>query len=453
MKRKNIVSPKALFTTGLPRTFRASNIAHLYEVSQVYPVVLLSEKLDPETEKILHDKALFPKLEKIIPYRQFTGEKTNLFSPLKNYYYYKLAKEIIEKYKPDILIAGDTHLFQLYLSRFAKKIKPILHISIQGGLTGDMRQISLSSYLTNAYLKMPLPLPLGIKFFFTKCKKYLGHFLYFWILPLTVGEAPFRVKASFILRKGDDGMNAADFSIVYSKRYYTSALKNGVPAEKLYILPHPLARKTTREFFGKTFFTSAKPQKIDKKIATLMYSEQEIGFRRKDHSLISKKKMRETRLEIINLIVQILKEWKIFIKPHPETSNIKELKKTLEAISNNATVTKPSEPVDRYIEKSKVIIGVPPASTTLWTASLRCPDKIILSLDLYHELLGDTYKDFNGIEYIDNKEKFINLLKEIRDNRFQKKRYKAKSKLELNEFSNLVGALEYFLRKKNATTW
>jgi len=441
--------PKVLFTTGLPWTFRASNIAHLYEISQSYPVILLSEKLDPETEKVLHNKELFPKLEKIIPYRQFTGRKTNLFSLSRNYYYYKLAKDVIEQYKPDILIAGDTHLFQLYLSRFAKKMKPVLHLTIQGGMRWKMEEIRLWSYLTSAYLKIPSFLPLRIRLFLTKCKKYLGHFLYFWILPLTVGQLPFRGKSSFILKKGDDGLRASDYSIVYSNRDYHLAIENGVPAEKIYILAHPLIRKKTREFFEKTFFRSKIKYKTKKKVATLMLTDEPIGFRRKTLSLVSKEERKRKRLEIIDLIAKILKDWKIFIKPHPDTKNFQEIKKELEGVANNIEVVDPLDPADEYIGLSEVIIELPRSgSTILFSASLQCPEKPIISLDLHHELLGNIYKNFDGVEYVDNKEKFISLLKEIQNNKFHKKRYKARKKLEPNEFSNMIELLEYLIDKK-----
>ena len=448
--KKNTFYPKVLFTTGLPRTFRASNIAHLYEISQVYPVILLSEEFDPETEKILHNKKLFPKLKEIIPYRQFTGQRVNLFSPFKNYYFYKLAKDVINRVKPDILIAGDDYLFQLYLSRFAKKIKLVLHIAIQGGLRVKKKDTKLWSELTSAYLKAPSFLPFPVKILFIRVKNYLGHFFYYWILPLLVGELPFRGKSSFILREGDDAMRACDYSIVYSKRDYNLAIENGVPPEKLYVLTHPLARKETKEFFERTLILKPKKKnQTEGKTVTLLLTDEPIGVKREDLSLISRKERKRIRLEIINSVFQILKDWKIFIKPHPDTRDITEIKKTFEAISDNIKVTDPSVPVDKYVKISNVIIEFPRSiSTVLSDSSLLYPEKPIISLDLHHEFFGDVYKDFDGIEYIDDKEKFINLLREIRDNKFLKKKYEPKTKLEQNEFSSTVEVLEHLINKK-----
>ena len=447
MKEKNISYPKVLFTTGLPRTFRASNIAHLYEVAQVYPVILLSEKLDAETEKILQNKKLFPKLEKIIPYRQFTGEKVGLFSIRNNYYHHKLAKNIIEKYKPDIIVLGDMYLFQLYLARFAKNKKSIIHIIIQGGFTmTDREEEKLWGTLVSIYTKTPSFLPFQVRLFITKCKRYLAHFIYYWILPLMVMEPPFIGKSSIFLPKVAPGLRSYDYLLLYSKR---DCELSGVSAKKLYILKHPLKRKLTRDFFEKVYFqNSIKKRKIDAKILTLMLSDELVGFRRENFVLISKEKTQKTWLKIVTSINQILEGWKIFIKPHPTTKNFSEIRQLFESISDSIKVVDPLDSADKYIEISDVIVGVPPASTTIFTSSLQCPEKTILSLDFNKEILGDAYKDFEGVEYIDDNDKFIGILKEIRDNKYHKRKSKEKLNLEPNEFPGFAEALEYFLQKK-----
>ena len=98
-------------------------------------------------------------------------------------------------------------------------------------------------------------------------------------------------------------------------------------------------------------------------------------------------------------------------------------------------------------------MGMPPASSiTLYTASLICPEKPILSLDFENELLGDGYKDFNGVEYIDNEEKFINILELIRDNKYRKHYHPQEEaqKVQWKEknFSSFLELLEYLFNKK-----
>lgn len=446
MLEKNKKIKKVLFYTHTPRAFRSTLIGHLYEISQVYPTILLSEKLDSETEEALRNKELFPKLEKIIPVSQFTGPKMNLLA--KNRYLCELAENITQNYKPDIVIsASDTHsFFELYLMRFAKRIKAI-NIAIQPTMTAGKKS-TLRVDLNNAYLRFPSFLPLWFRLYLVKIRKYFGHFIYYWILPLMVGEKPFFGKSSHILRKGNSGMRDSDYQIVFSKRDCDIYLKDGVPAEKLYILSHPLFRKT-REFFEMAYLNRFKKIKKTEKIATLMLPEEEPGFRRKDYSLILKKERERNWIETVKLISQTLLGWEIYVKPHPDIKNFSKIKKDLESLFANIEVLNPQESADKYIEIAEVIIGLPlSASTTLFTASLQSPGKPIISLDFHQELLGDVYKDFEGIEYIDTKEKFINILETIRDNEYQKRYQKHPEELRPREFPNTVEILKYLLQKK-----
>ncbi len=440
---------KALFYVGNPYLFRSTLIGHLYEVAQVHPVVLLSEKLDSETQTILQDKKLFPKLEKIIPVDYFSKTKTNLFS--KNKYLCGLAKSVIRKYRPDIVIAPtDYSFFELYLMRFAKKAG-VLKIAVQTSNSVESITMAKLVDLINANLRFPCFLPFWLRFFLVKCRKYFGHFFYYWILPLTALEKPFWGKSSFILRKGNSGMRDADYQIVFSKRDYDIFLKEGVPAEKLKILPHPLARET-KNFFEKAYFNKFKNYKKDKKVVCVMVPEDTVlGFDKKNYSLIISKKERiRNHIEIIKTINKILSDWEIDVKIHPDTKNFEGLKGHLIEISENIEIIAPREPIDKYIELSDVIIGLSlSASTALFTASLQCPEKPIISLDFHQELLGDYYKNFDGIEYIDNKEKFIKILELIQDNKYQKELKKDKEEIMTErKFSNTVGMLEYLFNKK-----
>jgi len=452
---------KVLFYTGISRAFRTTSIANLYEISQVFPVVLLSAKLDSETEKILENKKLFPKIEKVVqageftpldgkPPRGFPGEKRNLFS--QNIYVYKLAKNIIRKYKPTIVIMpSDVYILDFYIMRFAKKIGAINIV-----LNSDLRlstaeEMSLRTDLTHVYFDLPSFLPFRFRFLLMKVRKYLGYILYNWILPLSVGQAPFFGKSSRILYSMSG--ERADYRIVYSKQDYELSVKEGIAEKKLVLLEHPLKRENTRRFFEKAYLLNLENRTKNKsknktKTFTLLYPEEPYGFKRDDYSLIKEKEMLKNRIEIINLIVNVLAGWKIFIKPHPATPKAEELKKIFEAISPFVTFTNPSEPIEKYIETSDVVAGFPPASGALFTATLQCPEKPILSLDLPpQEIFGDCYKNFDGIDYIDNGKKFINILELIRDGK-----YKKEAKTDLGEkggFKDAVELLDFLIQAKD----
>ena len=431
---------KILFYTGIPRNFRTTLIGYLYEIAQVYPVILLSEKLDDDLKKIVNNKKLFPKLEKVITVNQYTGPKRNLFR--KNRHLYKTAKEVIHSYKPDVVMAPhDIYPFEMYLMRFAKKIDAIT-LAIQEGNVEDIESRRKNADLINAYSRFPEFLPLFIRSFLVRCRKYAGHILYYWILPVSVGEEPFFGKSSYILRKGISGMRDTDYRIVFSKRDCDIHIKAGVPSERLYILSHPLERNT-KNFFKKVLL-SKDNHKITQKAATLLIPADEIGIRKKDHSLISKERRLKTRMEIVSLVSKALKGWKIYIKPHPNVKGFDEIKNAFESISDLVKVVDPSESSDKYIKISNAIVGLPKsASTVLLSASLLFPEKAILSLDFDKELTGDFYKDFKGIEYVDSEDGFIQTLDLIKNNKFHKKVRLEKENSQAKEFSNFVDLLDF----------
>ena len=139
-----------------------------------------------------------------------------------------------------------------------------------------------------------------------------------------------------------------------------------------------------------------------------------VGFRRKDWSLIPEQEFLGAWFNIIRLVNDNLPEWNIIIKPHPDVVNVPEIKKETDKISNSITIVNPKESVDKYLEMADIIIDLPrSASTVVFTALLQCPGKPAVALDFHQEVLGDFYKGFKGVEYIENEKKLIKFLKNI----------------------------------------
>ncbi len=442
--------PKVIFYSGIPRSFRNEFIGYLYEISQVWPVILLSEKLDAETEEIVRNKELFPGLEKIIEVGQYGNEKVSPLNVLvRHRIFSKLAKNIILNNKPDIVFATGCNIFESYLRRFAKDANAI---TISG--TGPFflvrpDNVKTFSNLGNAYGRFPSFLPEKIKILLVKARKYSAHAFYYWISPLLSGQKPFFREPSCILWDVEN-VKGADYYFVYFKEDYDILVKKNAPAEKLFVLSHPLSGKG-RGIFEKVYFPYARNKhKLDNKVLTVMWPEAEIEFTRQKISLIPEEEVRKKRIRIISLISKILKGWRVFIKPHPmvkdKPGQFQEIVKMLKPISDQIKVVNPSEPAEEYIDISDVIVGLPPASYTIFTASLQCPEKPILSLDLSEAFSGDIYKNFDEVEYINNEDKLINILELIRDNKYKKK-IKREEKKE--GFLSVVEALESILNKKN----
>jgi len=421
--KKNKDCLKVLFQSTNPQLFRTTSIGYLYEIAQRHRVVLLAEEIDSYTKKILCDRNLFPGLGKIIFFEPpFYGDILR-----KNYRLCRKSKKVVRDYKPDIVVTPeDIWPMSLYLLRFAKK-EGIATLALQDGFRiAESKKLCLWSCLTNSYLRTPGFLPFSLRMFFVKMKKYLGHLLYYWILPLTSGQLPFLGKTSFAFWDISPGLRDADWSAVFSARDYDLSLKDGVSPEKLFILGHPLERALTRSFFEKAYFSGGDP-KEGKNIATIMWPGENLEFYRQDYSLIPEKQVLASRLKAVRLITEKLTGWKVFIKPHPSLGDVAGIKNLLAEVPGDISVVEPTEPADKYIAMSKVIVGFPLPSTTLFTASLQHHGKIILSLNLNQAFLGDAYKNFEGIEYIDSEDKLIGALFAIKDNKY-KRRQKMKSK-------------------------
>jgi RNase H-fold protein (predicted Holliday junction resolvase) len=396
---------RVLFYTHIPRAFRSTLIGYLYEICQKFPTVLLSEKLDLQTEKILQDKALFPKLEKIISVNRGFSLREKPFT--KNKELYALAKEIMQEYKPDVVVTGLHTIFELYLMCFAKAQKAAT-ISLQTSLFNYKQETDLYIDLENATLRFPNWLPKNVRLFLARVRKYFKIFFFFYLLPLSVGQVPFFYsQSSFyrIIKKKE-----RHYQTAWEPADYKIFASNGVPTNKLCIVPHPLAKENTKEFFNKVYFTKFKNQENKKNVAILVpYG---LRFKKENLNIITQEKSWQDWFEIVSEVSSILKDWNIYIKPHPLVKNIDIIKKELESIASNVKVTDLTEPIEKYIEMSDIIIGLPMScSTALYTASLQDKKKLIISMDNHHDLVGDFFKNRQGIIYIDDLEKLKDLLK------------------------------------------
>jgi len=431
---------KVLFLSTNAATFRATFIGYLHEVAQRHEVVLLTEQIDEQSTKILQNRKLFPGLQEIMFFESpFHGNILN-----KNYRLYHVLKHIIQSFEPDIAVAhSDIWPAEMYFMRLAKRTGSAT-VALQPGFKiAEQKRLLRWSCLMNAYNRMPRFLPFGPRMVLVRFKKWVGHVLYHWILPLSVGEAPFKGKTSFLFWYESSGLRDADYATVFSKRDHEICVKDGVPPEKVFIIGHPLEHKSTRSFFDDVYFAKEGKQE-NQKIVTVMWPLEPGGFEEVNYKEISPERMQEKRMRAVRLIAQKLPDWKIFIKSHPTLQDVLGIKKLLGQVSANVVVVDPKEPADAYIEKSRVVIGLPPPSTTLFTASKQNPEIIILSLNLWNEFLGDSYKEFEGIEYIDTEEKFTRILDAIREGRYEKK----ESNSSTFDFSDANELIEYIYAKR-----
>jgi hypothetical protein len=407
-------SKRVLFYTHSPRMFRSTLIGHLFLISQDWPVVLISEKLDQETENLLKNKDFFPKLERIVSINQFGSDnKMGLFA--KNRYLYRMAKQLIEEEKYDLVIsASDMHsMFEMYLMRFSKKNKS-LNVCFQTAVDADDKIGQKWIDYTNVYIRFPNFLHFSFRIFLVKIRRNLGHFLYYWILPLSVGQKPFTGRASYILRTGNSGMRDSNYQVVFSERDFKIYKNAGVSEKKLKILPHPLLINKSRDFLREIYLREIREEPKVKKTIVILMPASKIGFNINDWSLIPKEERVNKWLNVIKIVSDNLPNWQIIIKPHPDFDDIDKIKIETDKISNSIIIINPKESVDKYVELADAIMDLPrSASTVVFTASMQCPGKPIAVLDFHNEVLGDFYKDFQGSSYINNDKDLVSFLKRV----------------------------------------
>lgn len=274
-----------------------------------------------------------------------------------------------KNYRPDVVIApSDFHsLFEMQLMRWAKKIGAKT-IAIQCSLYDRAKVISDFVDRENAQ-RMPMWL--------VKIRKHLGHLWVYWVKPLLNFEKPFWGKSSYILHTGQSGMRDADYQIVWNKHQYDILLKDGVPKEKLEIMPPLIYFKDN--------------EKREKAITILVPNEFSVGNK---------------HWECWKQVVHLLGNYILYVKQHPDGKYSPYLKNFPPPLIN------PKEPAERYIAKSDLVIGLPLAlSTSLYIASLM--GKKVIAFDPFHEPRGDFFKGWKGINYIDNYADLIQCAKAI----------------------------------------
>lgn len=439
---------KVMLYTAVPRLFRATYIGYVYEMAQEFPFVLLAEKLDKESEIALQNKKWFPYLEKVIPIDQYTGKKRKQWQSHK--YFSKLAKKIINEHKPDIVMGGSiVNAFEKYLFRYAQLSKAIT-IGIQAGFqASSWDKVNQRTYLLWRDTPKNLGLPVfirEIKLAVVKMIQHVKEIIDYWIIPLLLGTYPYLNKSLF--HYGSEGwVREFDYSVVFSDKEVAVERKSGRDKNKIMMLFHPLLRKS-RYIFEKAYHMPkiGSKSKQNKNIV-VMIDYNTYGHRRDNHKFISEEDYLKSRTATVNLISDVLSDWKIFVKPHPTTKsvNFSFLKEYFEKHAKNITVVDPMEPADKYITISDIIVGFPTPSTTLMTAMYQDPGKIIIYLDLHNEILGDEFRIYPAINTIKDMKELKQLLLDIESGRYKQKNIA----LPRGSFESAVDVLDKIIKLGN----
>ena len=415
---------KVMFHSSIPRLFRTTLIGHLYEVCQDYPTILLSEDIDPETNSVLLNKSLFPNLIATEPVRTDSTGKSNqtLTERFRHHsYLHGLAERLIKKYKPDVVIVeNDVWAFEMYLLRAAKKQKAFT-VALQSSVKIPISLNKIFLTRTWATEKLPAFLPLSLRIMLIKLQRLLGHFLMYWMIPILTFSKPFSGPTSYVTWNSVTGRRQADRYVVLSKAYYEQFIKEGVDKSKLLILDHPLTREP-RNFFKKAYNPSIhkKGGFTNRKILTIILPSINYGFDRQTLEPIDPTELFKLRISaVLCTVSRILPSWTIYLKPHPsyDLSSMPLSIGTL--ITDNVLVADQYDPMDKYIEMSQVIIAPPPVTSVLLTAKYQRPEIALLAVNLAKEFGAEFYREFPGVQYIEDKETLQTILSSVKNSDFK----------------------------------
>jgi hypothetical protein len=393
---------KILFYTDIPRSFRSNLSAFAAEIFKVHNLVLLAEDIGEN-----------PFLgAKMIQVNQYSTKESLI---AKNRRLAKLAKKVIEEERPDIVIAQGDYFFESYLRREARK-RGIVTLSAMGPFFVN----NLKEFVKYRYHMTTK----GRGMLFAKIKKWAGHFLYYWILPILASRPPFIGHESSVLwnparKKG------ADYYFVYSEKDRQVLKNSGADISNVLILTHPTAGRKISE--------------PDRKTITIMEDGKPYLVKRNDFSLISEKKRREYKKEVVKTVAEILNEWKIYVKPHPKDSE-ERIEQMKEDFAGLAEVAGKDEPAEEYIKKSFATLNYVAGMAVFSAVLMQRP---VIAVDWQEEFMADFYKDSEDVEYADTKEKLISILKRMESGEYSK----SKKELKKQGFSSIVELLNYIKNK------
>jgi hypothetical protein len=445
MLNKNDSNRPILFYSENDRTFRTTLIGYLYDLAQNHRVILLSEKLDMESNLILKDRKLFPYLENIITVNQYERQTDNILS--RHIFFSQLARNIIACYKPSMIFVSGHNLFEIYLRRHAKEMFGAISVACIGFLgVSYYRENILFLDLSRSYRHFPHCLPVRFRLSLARLRRWMSHFVFYIAAPVITGQSPF-LDETGIFNYNFKEMENIDHSFVFTVNNYNMLIENGIPEDKLFVLCHPLQTDAKAVMKYAYLGNCSKPACV--KAVTIFIDI--IGywsFCKNDQALIPDDQAFNNRITVIQEVCRLLPDWIVYIKPHPMSNKIPEFLEMLRAAGldgGQIDFVSSTEPAEKYIELADIILGFPPASTALFTSLLQCEQKPVLAIDINRELWGDAYRNFDGIEYIDSMEKLQLIIESIENESYKKKKGECPAK----GFRHITEALAWIGKGNN----
>jgi hypothetical protein len=175
-----------------------------------------------------------------------------------------------------------------------------------------------------------------------------------------------------------------------------------------------------------------------------------VGFERNSLRRITSGERRELRIRTVGEIARILPEWHLIVKAHPDFGSIHAVEDYLQPLPPNAIVVSPQQPVEPFLPVSDAVLDLPaPNTSTLVTAFSGFREKPIIAADLDRDLLADQYREWTGIEYVEDAQDLSALLIRIRNGDWIRKRVPEPNPDGVREFADTNDAVRFIMDQVN----
>lgn len=406
MNRKGADNKRVIFHPGPIHLFWTTGIYYLYLLSKRYQVTLALENCSADDEKKIIEVCQ-NRLRDIL-------RLETKYNFARHRYSRETAYSLVESAKPDIIFTNDDqNVFSMYLLRAAKKRGAISICYQTGTMEGKRRhnwELLCGAAACNRADKYNLPYPIAL--FIEKSIQHSRHIWHYYCAPVLAGDRPFRGKSSSYLSKGRSGMRDGDCFIVFSEREKNICVSDGLHADKIAVLPHPIEyvdRSVITELWLKN--TAETGQDKKKTVLILLPNvEDDFCIKRETGRIIDRGEIYESWKAIMSSSLRKYPAAAFWLKLHPGADLDGQFTQRLlkDFIGHRNVEIVPND-VDgmQYAVSADVIIGE--TSTLLYTVSRVFDDKEIISFDLLKRRLGDAYKGDRKIRYVTDIGEFSSL--------------------------------------------
>lgn len=392
---------KVIFYPGPMHLFWTTGIYYLNELSKYFEVTLVLEKANEEdrekinclTEKRIKNICLIENANRLRRHWIYKNTTT------------KLTREAKFDY---VFVPDDMCPFNLYLLRQAKK-KSSVNLCYQTAVMMD-RKIKCRKLLNNtraARIKYKFKIPFSFAKSIIELINLQKHWWHYVIAPMLVGRCPFLGDSSCYLYKGRSAMRDGDYFILFGDRERNICLEDGLEAEKIVVIPHPLTWISNNNFKTKILNLNAGNYNKEEMDIVIFLDDLQYIIDKSLSKIITTKEIFNMWRKIIEILSIKYPDKTIWIKPHPAQTDKNDSRGIVKEItcknSGVRSVDKNESAMD-WLSRCKIIISE--VSTILYIASLLFDNKIIISLDLWNRYLGDIYKNVKNINYISSLKDF-----------------------------------------------